>query len=289
MNRGHFQPADSRGRRTASSHVERVSSPSQQRRFTLIELLVVVSIISVLAAMLLPALGRARDSAKRLTCMNQVRQITVATLTYADESDDYLPGRNPTRQSIWRHDGDMVGAIVLWENGYIGADHRLMLCPNRATSRVADDRYFANKLWETGYSSYSFTGGSARFKDNATNTPYVYYVQVSRHEPTQALFADLVVNPEPAPSFPWLAQSGHFRGDTWTPQGGNVSYPDGHVAWLEWSTTNWTKPIVDDARVPIGSSAIGWYTTYNGSHSSNKYYLGGNTMGTATRGTYFAE
>ena len=61
------------------------------RRFTLIELLVVVAIIAILAAMLLPVLGRARLQAKKAVCVSNLKQLYLATVSYADEGDGILP------------------------------------------------------------------------------------------------------------------------------------------------------------------------------------------------------
>ncbi len=60
-------------------------------RFTLIELLVVVAIIGVLAALLLPALSRARDQARTVACINNQKQIGLAYQLYADDCDEVIP------------------------------------------------------------------------------------------------------------------------------------------------------------------------------------------------------
>lgn len=62
--------------------------------FTLVELLTVIAIIGILAALLVPGIGSLRDSARASSCVNNLRQITVAALMYAADNDNSLPPRN---------------------------------------------------------------------------------------------------------------------------------------------------------------------------------------------------
>ena len=100
------------------------------RIFTLIELLVVIAVIAILAAVMLPALSAARERARSVGCVNNLKQIATAYCMYGN---DY--GFTP---AVWSKEARWVNALT----GYLAEDKKVWLCP--ADSRTDD----AKKIWK---------------------------------------------------------------------------------------------------------------------------------------------
>ncbi|MDD5140557.1 MAG: prepilin-type N-terminal cleavage/methylation domain-containing protein [Verrucomicrobiales bacterium] len=74
------------------------ANASARGAFTLIELLVVIAIIAILAAMLLPALSRAKETARKISCLSQMRQLGLSLIMYVDENQGHFPPRANTNR-----------------------------------------------------------------------------------------------------------------------------------------------------------------------------------------------
>jgi prepilin-type N-terminal cleavage/methylation domain-containing protein len=94
--------------------------------FTLIELLVVIAIIAILAALLLPALAKAKDESKRALCKSNEHQLGIATLMYAQENGDLLPDLDFQGAWFWDMDRDVASNLLV----NVGNSTTIYYCPN---------------------------------------------------------------------------------------------------------------------------------------------------------------
>jgi prepilin-type N-terminal cleavage/methylation domain-containing protein/prepilin-type processing-associated H-X9-DG protein len=224
------------------------ASPSHcrgQKAFTLIELLVVLAVLAVLVSLKLPGLARAQDQSRQAECASNLRQFTLALITYGADNNDLLP-TNPSGSwafMLARPTSDML-------NQY-GAQRTQMYCPAN-TDQNADGLWnFAPQYRVIGYAmTLPGTGSVIAADQNIKLTPSQAVIgSVFLPAPAAAkrvLTADVIISMAGQTTtaqklnyqykgiqggFSQPHRSSHFDVNGRYPTGGNTGMLDGHVEW----------------------------------------------------------
>jgi len=216
--------------------------------FTLVELLVVISIISMLMSIMLPGLSRAREAAKRVVCLNRLRQLTLAWMTYSMDNDDRLCSpdtywNTTPGSSYWVADGpplpsnNVGGTETAIENGilwpYTERTPDLYKCKSDASGFL---RSYSISNTMGGY-AYPGVRPFGTLDVSGSSRKIVFIDAASRTEWIVGSFRPIDVSSK-TPR--WRIENGHNitarHGD-----GCNMSFADHHCEYWKWKDPRTVK------------------------------------------------
>jgi prepilin-type N-terminal cleavage/methylation domain-containing protein/prepilin-type processing-associated H-X9-DG protein len=238
-------------------------TPAGAAGFTLIELLVVIAIIAILAAMLLPALSKARDKANTTACMNNARQLGLAWMMYADDNNDIIPPAGST--SAAGYSGPTwINGVLNWGWGNRDNTNTVHLthsalgpyARNPAVYRCPADRNTASGAWGEALRvrSYAMNGyllggvpvnmasfGAAGYRtynkvsDITRPSPADTIVYMDEHP--DSINDGWFINP-PSDNSDWIDLPA-----SWHSRGGMFTFADGHSARQGWRDPTTVQPV----------------------------------------------
>jgi prepilin-type N-terminal cleavage/methylation domain-containing protein/prepilin-type processing-associated H-X9-DG protein len=197
--------------------------------FTIVELLTVIAIVAVLAATLLPALSRARESSKRAVCLNNLKQIGIAFMLYTDDYDDFFPcAQDPVNTSpvywLWMGRG-WRGILNPYLSRYpAGKTSRIFTCPSDKT---------APRNWESTSYAYSMCFYHSPEQIDAMASPSDTY-DPARIVPSLGQKSSKVLHPaKKILAGEWLDNHSGGANNWWSWAGArNYLFADGHAEYL---------------------------------------------------------